>query len=424
MKYSKEKIRQIRGLMLFAAILILVVIYSESVFQGIGLGISIIKPFILGGVIAFIVNLPMKWIENRLFKKWQGKSAEKLKRPLSLVLALVLLALVITAVVIVVVPQLTTTVRELGKKIPIFLNNLWAEILTLSRQYPELQQELSQIDVKEFDWESILSGLLSFFKNGVGSMVTSTIGMASSIIGGIVNGVISFIFSLYILSQKEKLADQGQRIVRAYASEKMADRILRVLGLLNKNFTNFVTGQCLEAIILGVLFIIAMTILGMPYAVLVGVLIAFTALIPIVGAFIGCGVGAFLILIDNPMMALWFVIMFLVIQQLEGNLIYPKVVGNSVGLPAIWILMAVSLGGSLFGVAGMLFFIPLLSTCYGLLRENVNYRNHTKQEVQQEDISVEEKITEEIQEENGTEDVNEQVNSISENEDALEETEI
>lgn len=424
MKYSKEKVRQIRGLMLFAAILVLVVIYSKYVFRGVGVAVSIIKPFILGGIIAFIVNLPMKGIENRLFKKWQGKSAEKLKRPVSLVLSLLLLALIITTVVIVVVPQLTTTFRELGKKIPLFLNNLWAEILTLSRQYPELQQELSQINVKEFDWESILSGLLSFFKNGVGSMVTSTIGMASSIIGGIVNGVISFIFSLYILSQKERLADQGQRIVRAYASEKMADRILKVLSLLNKNFTNFVTGQCLEAIILGVLFIIAMTIFGMPYAVLVGVLIAFTALIPIVGAFVGCGVGAFLILIDDPMLALWFVIMFLVIQQLEGNLIYPKVVGNSVGLPAIWILMAVSLGGSLFGVTGMLFFIPLLSTCYGLLRDNVNQRNRAKQETQQEDVSVQEKITEEVREENVTMDVTEQVIPISENDDDQEDAEI
>ena len=255
-------------------------------------------------------------------------------------------------------------------------------------------------------------------------MVTSTIGMASSIIGAIVNGVISFIFSLYILSQKEKLADQGQRIVRAYASEKLADGILRVLSLLNKNFTNFVTGQCLEAIILGVLFIIAMTIFGMPYAVLVGVLIAFTALIPIVGAFIGCGVGAFLILIDDPMLALWFVIMFLIIQQLEGNLIYPKVVGNSVGLPAIWILMAVSLGGSLFGVTGMLFFIPLLSTCYVLLRDNVNERNRAKQEVQQEEVSSQERTAEEAQEERDGMEVNEQVSSTVSNEAAQDEAEI
>ena len=147
---------------------------------------------------------------------------------------------------------------------------------------------------------------------------------------------------------------------------------------LNRKFSSFITGQCLEAVILGTMFVVSMTVFRMPYALMVGVLIAFTALIPIVGAFIGCGVGAFLILIDNPLQALWFVILFLVLQQVEGNLIYPHVVGNSVGLPAIWVLMAVSLGGSLFGVSGMLFFIPLTSSCYALLKESVNRRNAGK----------------------------------------------
>ena len=156
---------------------------------------------------------------------------------------------------------------------------------------------------------------------------------------------------------------------------------MKVCSMLYRNFSNFISGQCLEAVILGMMFVVTMTILGMPYAILVGMLISFTALIPIVGAFIGCFVGAFLILVDTPQKALWFIILFLLLQQIEGNLIYPKVVGSSVGLPAIWVLMAVSVGGSLFGIFGMLSFIPLVSTFYMLLRDDVNERNERKKAV-------------------------------------------
>lgn len=396
MKYSNERVKQIRWLMVFAAVLVLLIIYSKSVFQGVLLLIGMINPFLIGGIIAFIVNLPMRAIENRILGKWKGKLASRLKRPISMVLAIIFLILLISLLFVTVVPQLGKTLAELGAKVPAFLDNVVQELKQLSAQYPELYAEVAKLETMELDWEGIITSVATFLKSGITSMVTSTIGVASSIIGGVFNGVISFIFALYILSQKEKLADQGKRIVRAYTSERISEKVIRVFAMLNKNFSSFVTGQCLEAMILGALFIIAMTIFGMPYAVLVGVLIAFTALIPIVGAFIGCGVGAFLILIDDPILALWFVIMFLIIQQLEGNLIYPRVVGGSVGLPSIWILVAVSLGGSLFGVAGMLFFIPLLSTAYALLRENVNARNGAKEAVralQQEQEAAEKEKT-------------------------------
>lgn len=379
MKYSNEKARQIRWLMVFAALLVLLIIYFKHVLQGMVLVLGMIKPFLIGGIIAFIVNIPMRAIENRILGKWKGKLASRLKRPISMILAIVFLVLLISLLFVTVVPQLGKTLAELGAKVPVFLDNALEQLKLLSARYPEIYDEVAKLETMELDWEGIFTSVATFLKSGITSMVTSTIGVASSIIGGVFNGVISFIFALYILSQKEKLADQGKRIVRAYTTEKTGARVIRVFTMLNKNFSNFVTGQCLEAVILGVLFIIFMSIFGMPYAVLVGVLIAFTALIPIVGAFIGCGVGAFLILIDDPILALWFVIMFLIIQQLEGNLIYPRVVGGSVGLPSIWILVAVSLGGSLFGVAGMLFFIPLLSTAYALLRENVNARNEAKE---------------------------------------------
>ncbi len=375
MKYSKERIRQIRGLMIFAAVLVLLVMNYQLVIAGIGLGVGMLTPFLVGGVIAFIVNLPMRAIENRLFGKWNGKIAAKLKRPISMVLALLFLVLVLSVVFGTVLPQLGKTLAEIGKKIPPFFDKLLEQLMQLSAQYPDLYAELAQLENLELNWESIFSGVFTFLKSGLGSMLSSTIGVASSILGGLVNGVIAFIFSIYLLSQKEKLADQCKRLITAYASEKWAPRTIKVFSLLNRNFANFVSGQCLEAVILGTLFVIAMSIFRMPYALLVGVLIAFTALLPVVGAFIGCAVGAFLILIEDPILAIWFVVMFLIIQQIEGNLIYPKVVGNSVGLPSIWILVAVSLGGSLFGVAGMLFFIPLLSTAYTILRENVNARN-------------------------------------------------
>ena len=378
MGYSKEKIKQICGLMVFAAFLVLVVMYSELVVGGIGFLFDIAGPFIVGGVIAFVLNLPMRGIEEKLLGKWRGKFAQKAKRPVSMLLAIIVVFLIVVVVVATVVPQVSDTVTVLGNKIPAFLDNVVIELEALSQNYPELEEQVVALQNLEINWDSLMDSAVGFLKNGVGSMLTSTVTVAGNIIGGVVEIVIAFIFALYILSQKEKLADQGKRIVSAYCSERMGAGVLKVMSLLHKNFSSFITGQCLEAVILGTMFVVAMSIFRMPYAFMVGVLIAFTALIPVVGAFIGCAVGAFLILIDNPIMALWFIVLFLVLQQVEGNLIYPKVVGNSVGLPSIWVLMAVSLGGSLFGVAGMLFFIPLLATGYTLLRENVNARNVRK----------------------------------------------
>lgn len=378
MGFDKEKLRQIRWLLVFTAVLVLALMYSGSVVMGVALGFNILKPFIYGGAIAFVLNLPMKGIENGLFKRWRGKAAEKLKRPVSMVLAILAVVLVLTLVVITVVPQVTKTAAELGNQIPAFAEEVVDGLEKLSERYPQLEEEVAKLENIKIDWKTVMDTVGAFLKNGVGNVLTSTINMASGVIGGVVNFVISFIFALYILSQKEKLSSQGKRVLSAYLPEKTSRRTQYIFSLLHKNFSNFITGQCLEAVILGVLFVITMTIFRMPYAVMVGVLISFTALIPIVGAFVGCFVGAFLILISNPIQAVWFVILFLVLQQIEGNLIYPKVVGNSVGLPSIWVLMAVSLGGSLFGVAGMLFFIPLLSTVYALLRDSVNERNALK----------------------------------------------
>lgn len=384
MEFEKEKMKQIRKIIIWLGLVILLLIYSKEVFRGLAIAFNIMKPFIYGGIIAFILNLPLRFVEEKLFARWTGKSAAKYKRPVSIFLSILLLCGVITLVVAMVVPQVMQTIVELGNKIPPFIEQTLLQLKEQSVNYPEFQQYLEKLDLSDINLDTLWNNLLTFAKSGMTSMLTSTFSMATSIVGGIVNGLIALIFSLYILGQKEKLADQSKRILSAYASDKWNARILKVCSMLYRNFSNFISGQCLEAVILGTMFVITMTILGMPYAVLVGMLISFTALIPIVGAFIGCFVGTFLILVDTPQKALWFIILFLVLQQIEGNLIYPKVVGNSVGLPPIWVLMAVSVGGSLFGIFGMLSFIPLVSTFYMLLRDDVNERNEKIKAVKKE----------------------------------------
>lgn len=378
MEFSRKKMKQIRHLMFLAALLVLVIMYSSQVFWGIQVFFGIIKPFVYGGAIAFVLNIPLRAYEVKVLGRWQGKIAGKVKRPLCMVLALISVMLIIGLVAVTVVPQVTVTVSELGKKMPVFVERVTGELNHLAKTYPEFEQQVRRLEQIEFNWETLTENVMGFLQNGAGDLLSSTFSVASGIISGTMNGIIAFIFALYILGQKERLADQGRRVISAFLSEKAAVKVLEICALLHKNFSNFITGQCLEAVILGTMFFVMMSILRMPYALLVGVLIAFTALIPIVGAFIGCVVGTFLILLDNPVQALWFVVLFFVLQQVEGNLIYPKVVGNSVGLPSIWVLAAVTLGGSLFGVTGMLVFIPLMSSCYYLFKESVNARNAKK----------------------------------------------
>ncbi|MCM1187630.1 MAG: AI-2E family transporter [Lachnoclostridium sp.] len=379
MKLDKETLRSIRHIILFIALVVLCVINIRDIFGILKFLLGISQPFIWGSAIAFIMNIPLNGIEKHLLKNWKGKHAEKLKRPLGITLSLFFIVFIIVFVIMTVVPQLGKTIVDLGNKVPVFLNNLAAELEKLCASNPQIVEYLKQLQNPSFDWDKILDNAIRFLQNGVGSMLTSTISVAGTIISGAVNVSVSVIFAIYVLSQKERLGSQGRRILKAYLPEKANAQVLRVLGLLNNNFSSFISGQCVEAVILGLMFVVTLTVCGIPYALLIGVLIAFTALIPIVGAFIGCVVGAFFILVDSPLKAVAFVIIFFVLQQIEGNLIYPRVVGNSVGLPSMWVLVAVTLGGSLFGVAGMLLFIPLVSTAYALLRDDVNARNRVKE---------------------------------------------
>ena len=331
--------------------------------------LGILSPFVLGGAIAFVLNVPMRAIERHLFPN--QRRLTKLRRPLALVLTLVALTGVLTLAFCVIGPGIKDAVMSIAAQVPDAFDRLYQRLLGLEQYLPQIKDLVGDLAI---DWKSLSQKALSLAQSWGGSLISSGGGLMVGVVSGVSTFVIGLIFSFYILLQKEKLARQGRQVLYGLLPLKRADRALEVLRLAERTFSNFLSGQCVEACILGTLFVIAMTIFRMPYALLVGVLIALTALIPIVGAFIGCAVGALLIAITDPWKALAFIILFLVLQQIEGNLIYPHVVGSSVGLPSIWVLAAVTLGGKLMGVGGMLFFIPLCSVLYALFRDFVKGR--------------------------------------------------
>lgn len=339
---------------------------------------GILSPFLVGGAMAFILNVPMRFLERKLFTPRPsrgGKARRGLgagpRRALSLLLTFVLVILVILVLALVVVPELAATIATLGVTIQGAFARFrpWAE-----EQFANNPQIIEWLEGLTLDWDSLIATVADFLKNGAGSVVSSTISAVGSVVSAVTTGFVALVFACYLLLQKERLGLQCRKALYALLPQKAADRTVEICSLSHRVFSSFITGQGIEAVILGAMFFVAMSLLRMPYALLVGCTIAVTALIPIVGAFIGCFVGAFLLLMVSPMQALIFVILFLVLQQVEGNLIYPHVVGSSVGLPSIWVLAAVTVGGSLMGVAGMLLFIPLTSVVYTLFREFVYKR--------------------------------------------------
>lgn len=372
MNLSRSTMKKLMVLIVFAAVCLAVSQHFSALGSVFRFVIGILSPFLIGASIAFILNVPMRSVEDLLFSspKVQQRISAPLRRGISLLLTFLLVIAVIAVLVLVIVPQLTSTITGLGGTIQSFFTRTIAWGQEMFANDPELLQWINSISIDwtAINWESILNKVGNFLKNGAGNVLTSTITVAKGFFSGVATAFVSFVFACYLLLQKEKLALQCRKVFFALFSTQTATRVIEICALSHRIFSSFITGQCLEAVILGFMFFLTMTVLGMPYALLVGCLIAVTALIPIVGAFIGCGVGAFLILMVSPMQALVFVVMFLILQQIEGNLIYPHVVGNSVGLPSIWVLAAVSIGGSLMGVLGMLTFIPLTSVLYTLFR--------------------------------------------------------
>ena len=327
---------------------------------------GLISPFVVGAGIAFVFNVPMRAIERQL----ADIRKTGLRRGLSILLTILCLVLIIMFVFEMLIPQIRLTVESLSQTIPVFVEGLAAKLMVMMQDHPEMRDWIQEaLKLESLDWNGIFKEALGFLGNQVSTVMGSAVSVIGSVTGAIINGVVSIAFAIYCLARKEILARQGRRLLYSLISEQHADQVVRVLRLTNSTFSNFISGQCLEACILGCLFAVAMAIFKMPYISLVSVVIAVTALIPVVGAFVGCILGAFFILVNNPIQALTFVIMFLIIQQLENNLIYPRVVGTSIGLPGMWVLVAVTVGGDLMGVGGMLLMIPVTSVIYALLRE-------------------------------------------------------
>ena len=393
MDLSKMSIKKIRELIVFTALLV-VALWKFDVVLGVLKTIwDIIFPFVLGGAIAFLTNVPMSFLEKKIFKnvKKKNKIVRKLKRPISLILTIVLVVGVIALVMFGVIPQLTRTMGTLVTSINDFIPQMQSWIGEFFHNNQEIMNLVDQI---EFDPDQAIKWGISLLGNGAGNMMNTTMSAVGSIVSGVATFFIAFSFACYILFQKEKLHIQIRKVFFAFLPRQKADTFLKVCSLTYRTFANFLAGQCLEAVILGSMFVVTLSILRMPYALLIGILIAFTALIPIFGAFIGCAVGSFLIFMVNPQQAILFVIVFLVLQQIEGNLIYPHVVGESVGLPSIWVLAAVTIGGNLMGIVGMLVFIPLLSVLYTIFREFV-YLRLKKQNIKQVTKTEIEEYTEE-----------------------------
>ena len=332
---------------------------------------GLFSPFVVGAGIAFVFNVPMRAIERQLADIRKAG----FRRVLSIVLTILCLVLIIMFVFELLIPQIRLTVESLSQTIPVFVEGLAAKLVVMLQDHPEMRAWIQEtLNLESLDWSSILTEALGFISNQMSTVMGGAVSVIGSVTGAIINMVVSIAFAIYCLARKEILARQGRRLLYSLVSEKHADEVIRVLRLTNSTFSNFISGQCLEACILGCLFAVAMAIFKMPYISLVSVVIAVTALIPVVGAFVGCILGAFFILVNNPIQALTFVIMFLIIQQLENNLIYPRVVGTSIGLPGMWVLVAVAVGGDLMGIGGMLLMIPLASVLYALTREYAGKR--------------------------------------------------
>ncbi|WP_053985994.1 AI-2E family transporter [Niameybacter massiliensis] len=373
MEIKKENLKKI-----FFGIIAIIIFYwalqnNIEVMSWINNGISLFAPIILGLAIAFLINIPMRAIEKTFFRK-QTETVKKIKRPISLVLSMVLMVSIVILVMVIIVPELIRTILIIKDSVPGFVIQVQNILNNLLEHFPDLANQITV----SIDWAEIGKKILEWVQHGAAAFAGSTFSAISATFSGVFTFVLGLVLAIYVLLQKEKLAMQVRKVFYAYGKERRVDEVLRIIAIANKAFSNFFTGQCLEAVIIGVLFFITMSLTGFPYALMISVTIGFTALIPIFGAFLGCFIGVFLILVTSPVQAVWFIILFLILQQVEGNFIYPRVVGGSIGLPGIWVLIAVTIGGNMFGVLGMLVMVPMCSVIYTLLREDTYKRLNEK----------------------------------------------
>lgn len=367
MDIEKNK-RSIMELILFTIVIVFAFINITKIWSFIKYVIAIFMPFIIGVMIAFVLNVLLNVVENKLYRKLNKKNTklwQRIKRPVSVVTTFIIIIALLALVLGLIIPQLQNTAT-------IFTKNFDSYKKQSIKLLDKIGVDDKGINKLNKNIDKITSEITTYVSDNKEEIFQTTLGIATSVIGTITSFLIGLIFAIYILLKKEDLARQSKKILKAYLSEKQENKIKEIAELSNKTFGNFISGQCLEALIIGILCFAGMFILQIPYASTVSVLIGFTALIPVFGAFIGIVVGAFLILMVDPTKAIIFVIFLLLLQQIEGNLIYPKVVGKSVGLPSIWVMVAVTVGAGVAGILGMLISVPLCSIIYSILKTDVN----------------------------------------------------
>lgn len=369
---DKKRIKRYIPFLLLTVAAVLLIIYFKSVAAAVGAVLSIISPLVIGCALAYAFNLIMRRLEKIYFPNSQKRAVIASRRPVCLVLSLLAVILLITLIIVIIVPEISNIFRVLSDSFPVYAATVQEWLAEAEVKFPAAGEFIREnIDPKKFDIKNITETIINFAKNGAFSSALSVI---SSFFGGVVNFVVGLIFAVYILFNKEKLAAQADRLMRSYMNPKSEERFRYFCATADKCFSSFIVGQCTEAVILGLLCAIGMAILRIPYASTIGTLIGATALIPIVGAYIGAAVGALMIVVVDPIKALWFIIFLVILQQVEGNVIYPKVVGSSVGLPGMWVLAAVTVGGGLGGIGGMLLGVPAAATVYKLLENDVHRR--------------------------------------------------
>ncbi len=394
MKLDKENTKQIMKIVVVAILLLVALINIQPLWNMFAVFIGIVSPFIWGLAIAFILNIFMTFYENKVFKngnargntskvnkvkesKRNAKNKKKkgAKRTFSILLSILTIIAVIAIIMVLIIPQFIDVISNLIKNIPSYLENLKNFGISITEQYPQINSYIQNIHI---DTVALRDGIMNISKD----VLSVTINQVSSLISNIVNFFIAIVFAVYILANKEELKIQAKKFIYARLNKENADYVLKVSRLARDCFRNFLTGQAKEAVILGVLCAVGMLILQIPYAGPIGALTALTAFIPIVGAFIGGFIGAILIVAVDPIKAIIFIVFIIVLQQIEGNLIYPHIVGKNIGLPSMWVLVAITIGGSLFGIIGMIVGLPILSVIYAILMENTNKKLEEKQLIQ------------------------------------------
>lgn len=368
MKLERKKVIQIVLVVLF---IYLTMRYWEYLAGGALILLNVLMPLIAGGAIAYVVNIVMEFYEDKLLSKVKGK------RIISMIMAYGSIFLAAGLVLVLVVPELKSCVEVLVASLPEMFDEL--EVF-MDNNYEKIEPFIKDFNPDTMNWEKIVNDVLLWSRTGFSSTVDVVVGYVSSVFSVIVNFVMGLIFSMYILADKEHLKGQVQKLINTYLSPGICSKVSYVTGILNDSFHRFIVGQCIEAVILGALCAVGMLIFRFPYAVMIGILIGCTALIPIAGAYIGGAVGAIMIFTESPVKAVMFIVFLVVLQQFEGQIIYPKVVGSSIGLPGIWVFAAVIVGGGLFGIPGMLFGIPIISTAYQLILNDVRKKNAIKEQ--------------------------------------------